>query len=285
MRSTRGKNAKGKKITVSLRPAVPLAAWRLADPAADLSLPRPSQHLQFVSSSTSAADERLLVTSNDSRVRLYRLVCVLPPCIGGLPRRLALTPPRPLAPTLSDFSVDLKLRGHQNDSSQISATFGDDGRWIVCGSEDGSCFLWSPDWPRDGNEGGRALHFQADDSLVACAALAPLSTRLLLAAAGDPIYKVPRRSLVGPSRPGSPMSSNGGGHHHHALSPVLSNQSFGLLSPTSELSLDLARSLSRGTLGGAELEALLDTPLIAVATSASSLLSAAVTLCAPQTLG
>lgn len=245
VRSTRGKNTKGKKIT----------------------------HLQFVASSSAAADERLLVTSNDSRVRLYRL---------------------------KDYSVDLKLKGHQNTSSQIAATFSDDGRWIVCGSEDGSCYLWSTDWPRDGGEGSRSLHFEADASLVACASLAPLSTRLLLAAAGDPIYRVPKRSDLASdggtshdqhphhhhhhgdgstsdhggssshghrpplSRPGSPFNGSAG-----ALSPSVSRRSFGLVSPMSERSLELARSLSHATLGGAELDALLDTPLIAVATSSS----------------
>jgi hypothetical protein len=252
VRSTRGKNTKGKKIT----------------------------HLQFVSA-TSGSDERLLVTSNDSRVRLYRL---------------------------ADFSVDLKLKGHQNASSQIAATFSDDGRWIVCGSEDGACYLWSTDWPRDGGEGSRSLHFEADSSLVACASLAPLSTRLLLAAAGDPIYRIPKRSDPSASshdghpshhshhphgstsdhgggggsqghqqqqqhrplsRPGSPFSVNSGSAGGGALSPSVSRRSFNLMSPLSERSLELARSLSHApTLGGPELDALLDTPLIAVATSA-----------------
>lgn len=243
VRSTRGKNTKGKKIT----------------------------HLQFVATAGGTApDERLLVTSNDSRVRLYRL---------------------------ADFSVDRKLKGHQNTSSQIAATFSDDGRWIVCGSEDGGCFLWSTDWPRDGSEGSRSLHFEADSSLVACASMAPLSTRLLLASAGDLIYRLPvdgssvshdghahhhHGSPSDPNHGGGSSNSNGAGHPapplsrpgspFAALSPSTSRRSFGLVSPLSERSLDLVRSLSRATLGGAELDALLDTPLIAVATSASSFL-------------
>lgn len=125
------------------------------------------QHLQFVSASKSVksvADERLLVTSNDSRVRLYRLVCVL-----ALPAQLCVSSRLIVSlPDVSnsDMAVELKFKGHQNDTSQIAATFSDDGRWIICGSEDGNCFLWSTDWPRDGNEGSRHLQFQADDTLV-----------------------------------------------------------------------------------------------------------------------
>lgn len=46
----------------------------------------------------------MLITSNDSRVRLYRL---------------------------ADSALELKFKGHENESSQIGATMGDDGRWIV----------------------------------------------------------------------------------------------------------------------------------------------------------
>lgn len=78
-KSTRGKNVKGKKVTS-------LCAF-----------PLPS------------STERLLVTTNDSRMRLYHA---------------------------SDKIVEAKYAGHENTSSQIRASFSDDGRWIISGSED-----------------------------------------------------------------------------------------------------------------------------------------------------
>lgn len=79
-KSTRGKNVKGKKVT-SLCP-----------------FPLPS-----------CTGDRLLVTTNDSRMRLYHV---------------------------SDKIVEAKYAGHENTSSQIRASFSDDGRWIISGSED-----------------------------------------------------------------------------------------------------------------------------------------------------
>lgn len=52
--------------------------------------------------------DKILVTSNDSRVRLY---------------------------DLTDHSLSCKFKGATNTSSQIKATFSRDGQSIVCGSE------------------------------------------------------------------------------------------------------------------------------------------------------
>lgn len=79
-KSTRGKNARGKKVTC-LCP-----------------FPLPS-----------SGGERLLVTTNDSRIRLYHT---------------------------ADKMIEAKYAGHENMSSQIRASFSDDGRWIISGSED-----------------------------------------------------------------------------------------------------------------------------------------------------
>ena len=79
-KSSRGKNSKGKKVT-SLTP-----------------FPLPS-----------STGERLLVTTNDSRLRLYHT---------------------------ADKIVETTYAGHENASSQIRASFSDDGRWIISGSED-----------------------------------------------------------------------------------------------------------------------------------------------------
>ncbi|KAL7747719.1 WD repeat-containing protein 44 [Sorochytrium milnesiophthora] len=59
--------------------------------------------------------ERLLITSNDSRVRLY---------------------------LVRDKGLECKYRGLVNKQMQIKASFSNDGRYIVCGSEDGCAYIW-----------------------------------------------------------------------------------------------------------------------------------------------
>ncbi|KAJ3088335.1 hypothetical protein HK102_008998 [Quaeritorhiza haematococci] len=88
-------------------------------------LPGDPRHLDVNSTSTSLAasvttEDRILVTSNDSRIRLYNL---------------------------RDKSLYRKYKGLENRSSQIRAGFSDDGRLIVCGSEDKNVYLWNTDPP------------------------------------------------------------------------------------------------------------------------------------------
>lgn len=59
--------------------------------------------------------DKLLVTSNDSRIRMY---------------------------DVRDKALTCKFRGVQNEHSQIRASFSPDGRHIVCGSEDKFVYLW-----------------------------------------------------------------------------------------------------------------------------------------------
>ncbi|XP_053404218.1 WD repeat-containing protein 44-like [Mercenaria mercenaria] len=82
VRSTRGKNSRGKKIT-GIEP-----------------LP---------------GEDKVLVTSNDSRVRLY---------------------------DLRDLTLTCKYKGPTNTSSQIRSGFSCKGKYIVCGSEDQFVYLW-----------------------------------------------------------------------------------------------------------------------------------------------
>ena len=89
VKSTHGKNAKGSKITGI-------------------------QAAHFPPGST-AGEVKLLVSTNDSRVRLYNA---------------------------RDKGLELKLRGHENASSQVRASFADDSDHIICGSEDRRAYLW-----------------------------------------------------------------------------------------------------------------------------------------------
>lgn len=131
-RSTRGQNAKGSKIT----------------------------GIQAHHSTT--GDIKLLITSNDSRVRLYNF---------------------------RDKSLELKFRGNVNSCSQIRASLSDDGRYVVSGSEDRKAYLWSLD-ALDGDK--RDKHpmemFEAHDTITTCVCMAPSKTRQLLAQSEDPVY-------------------------------------------------------------------------------------------------
>lgn len=82
VRSTRGKNARGRKIT-GIEP-----------------LP---------------GEDKVLVTSNDSRIRMY---------------------------DLRDLTLTCKYKGGANNSSQIKASFSPKCRYIVCGSEDHFVYIW-----------------------------------------------------------------------------------------------------------------------------------------------
>lgn len=60
-------------------------------------------------------EDKILVTSNDSRIRLY---------------------------DLRDLSLTCKYRGFTNSSSQIKGTVSHDGKYIVSGSENQCVYIW-----------------------------------------------------------------------------------------------------------------------------------------------
>ncbi|KFY93152.1 hypothetical protein V498_04535, partial [Pseudogymnoascus sp. VKM F-4517 (FW-2822)] len=132
VRSSRGRNAKGSKIT-GIRTAT-----------------------------TPDGDVQILVSSNDSRVRLY---------------------------ALRDKSLAAKFRGHVNAVSQIRASFSDDGRYVICASEDRRTYIWSTG---ASEEGARAPveFFASHTNAVTTSVLAPAGTRALLAMSGDPVYDI-----------------------------------------------------------------------------------------------
>ncbi|KAK4151539.1 WD40-repeat-containing domain protein [Chaetomidium leptoderma] len=156
VRSSRGKNAKGSKITGIQTMAMPPP--NPVDMASSASASVVSADL------TSPGEVQVLITSNDSRIRIY---------------------------SLRDKSLDVKLKGPENQCSQIAATFSDDGKHVICGSEDRKTFIWSL-------AGGEALvqdrdkspceYFEAHGDIVTTALFAPTRTRMLLDQSGDPIY-------------------------------------------------------------------------------------------------
>ena len=148
VRSARGRNAKGSKIT---------GIDTLTFPAGD-----------------AAGKVKLLITSNDSRVRMYNY---------------------------KDRNLEIKFRGNENTSSQIHATFSDDGQYVICGSEDKKVYIW-PTGPVDmKSQDKRPMEvLEAHSAIVTVAILAPARTRRLLAQSEDPIYDLcnpPPVSLIG----------------------------------------------------------------------------------------
>ncbi|KAM3959965.1 LOW QUALITY PROTEIN: WD repeat-containing protein 44 [Aphomia sociella] len=119
VRSTRGKNSTGRKISGIE--------------------PNPN-------------DDKVLITSNDSRIRLY---------------------------DLRDLNLSCKYKGYVNVSSQIKASFSHDGKYIVSGSENQCIYIWktSHDYSkftsvrRDRNDFWEGI--KAHNAVVTCAVFAP----------------------------------------------------------------------------------------------------------------
>ena len=140
-KSTHGKNARGSKITGL-------------------------QTINIPQNNTTSVDTKLLVTSNDSRIRLYNL---------------------------RDKSLEMKFKGNTNASSHIKARFSDNARYVICGSEDKRVYIWSTQandaettkkdkWPVE--------VFEAHVATTTVSMMAPTRTRQLLGASEDPIYDI-----------------------------------------------------------------------------------------------
>ncbi|KAK5706478.1 hypothetical protein LTR97_001467 [Elasticomyces elasticus] len=140
VRSSRGQNAKGSKIT-GLQ-----ASYNPEGSAGDILW--------------------LLVTSNDSRIRLYNF---------------------------RDKSLELKLKGNENNCSQIRATLSECGKYVTCGSEDRKAYIWSLGSSKhDVENEKRDKHpmefFEAHDSITTIVCVAPAKTRVHLGKSNDPVY-------------------------------------------------------------------------------------------------
>jgi len=107
-------------------------------------------------------DKKVLVTSNDSRVRLY---------------------------DLNDASLACKFKGATNLSSQIKASFSPSGRFVICGSEDKGVYIWktlheyyklASAARRDKNDNWEAIRTHSE--VVTCTVFAPYPLLLIKAA-------------------------------------------------------------------------------------------------------
>ncbi|KAL4975408.1 WD40-repeat-containing domain protein [Aspergillus desertorum] len=135
VRSARGRNAKGSKIT-----GIDSMVLPQNDPEGTV---------------------KLLVTSNDSRIRLY---------------------------DFRDRSLEAKFRGNENTCSQIRASFSDDGKHVICGSEDRRAYIW-PIGAAEKDADRRAFEvLDTQSAMVTAAIMAPKSTKRILGLSEDPIY-------------------------------------------------------------------------------------------------
>lgn len=156
VRSAHGKNAKGSKVT-----GIKAINYPPDDPNGEV---------------------KLLITSNDSRVRVYNL---------------------------KDKGLEIKLRGNENSCSQIHASFSDDAQYVICGSEDRKVYIWSTGPPEVDKDKRPVETFEAHSAIVTTAIIAPTKTKQLLGTSGDPLYDLcnpPPVTLV--SRTDSPSSSS-----------------------------------------------------------------------------
>lgn len=165
VKSSRGRNSQGSKITgiqaVSLNPDNP------------------------------HSDVKLLITSNDSRVRIYNM---------------------------RDKSLETKLKGNDNKCSQIRATFNDDLSYVICGSEDRQVYIWDARAVTGSKDKRPFEHFEAHTNIVTATCFAPNNAREHLAASGDPIYEIvsnhPRRSMLSSNQSTSSHDTNDSATHN-----------------------------------------------------------------------
>ena len=148
VRSARGRNSKGNKIT-----GIDTMMTPEGDPNGDI---------------------KILVTSNDSRIRLY---------------------------DFRERALEAKFRGNENTCSQIRASFTEDGKHVICGSEDRRAYVW-PIGAVERDSDKRAVEvFETQSAIVTVALTAPTKTKQLLGLSEDPIYDIcnpPPVALVSP---------------------------------------------------------------------------------------
>jgi hypothetical protein len=105
---------------------------------------------------------KILITSNDSRVRMYNF---------------------------RDKSLETKFKGYENTCSQIHATFSDDAKYVITGSEDRKVYIWNVGPGDTEKKDKRPVEFfEANPAITTVAIMAPIKTKRILGQSGDPIY-------------------------------------------------------------------------------------------------
>ncbi|GAA5943380.1 WD40 repeat domain-containing protein [Sporobolomyces koalae] len=168
-KSSKRKEHKGKKITS-------LVMFPLDEASCDDHESNDNHGLEHQPDTrvSESLSERLLVTSNDSHMRLYN--------------------------TKGRF-IEAKYSGHENTSSQIRASFSDDGKYVISGSEDRHVYIWDSAITKNSfgdfevvkkrSEGAGFETFSMSAHIVTAALFAPTIIRSHLAQAGDPIFADP----------------------------------------------------------------------------------------------
>ncbi|KAL8821522.1 MAG: hypothetical protein Q9223_000430 [Gallowayella weberi] len=198
VRSAHGKNAKGSKVT-----GIQAINFPPGDPNGEV---------------------KILVTSNDSRVRVYNL---------------------------RDKGLEMKLKGNENTYSQIRASFSDDAKYIICGSEDRKAYIW-PTGPLETEKDKRPVEtFEAHSAIVTSAVMAPTRTRQLLSASGDPLYDLcnpPPVTLISRSESHSSRAptENGNAENGCPATPAISASEFEKPNKPEESPAYIARSAHPG---------------------------------------
>ncbi|KAJ6144460.1 hypothetical protein N7470_008355 [Penicillium chermesinum] len=129
-------------------------------------------------------DVKVLVTSNDSRIRLY---------------------------DLRDRVLEAKFRGNENTCSQIRASFTDDGKHVICGSEDRRTYVWPIESPERDADKRPVEVFETQSTIVTVAITAPARAKQLLSLSEDPIYDIcnpPPVNLASPEEAPATKKSN-----------------------------------------------------------------------------
>ncbi|KAL8648881.1 MAG: hypothetical protein Q9210_004730, partial [Variospora velana] len=198
VRSAHGKNAKGSKVTGIQA----------------ITFPPDNQN----------AEVKVLVTSNDSRVRVYNL---------------------------RDKGLEMKLKGNENSCSQIRACFSEDAKYIICGSEDRKAYIWPTAHLETDKEKRPVEMFEAHPAIVTTAVMAPARTRQLLSASGDPLYDLcnpPPVTLISRSESHSSRAptENGNTETPFPPTPAISTSDFDKSSKPEESPAYIARSAHPG---------------------------------------
>lgn len=183
IKSGQGKNSNGSRITGLQVMEIP-SRYPVLDNYSDKSTQNKDEKSgnSNKSGGGSPKDIRLLVSTSDSRVRMYNFY---------------------------NKSLISTFKGQTTHQGQISASFSDTGEYVISGSEDEKTYIWRSNTGQGANassQQGSYEYFHSNKSTVTVALFAPLKARSLLYNSRDPIY-----DLAAPPVILTPSTSNEAG--------------------------------------------------------------------------